>query len=207
MPNAPNVSNETSRHTHHNRCHNPHLHPLPSKIQPGSRPTRPLIRRRSTSREQPRTRHSSTVWRVQGVPACSQSPIHTPPPVRGRTAAAVVAESRSGGGGGWLAEATRTGHRAARSFCRATIYHPHYHPDPSPITADGAAALSAARPRARPAACGRCVRPLLDSLARVLCFLSDMRSEDLFQYWQIYTIEMRPRPSRRYKLHLLLIKL
>ena len=41
------------------------------------------------------------------------------------------------------------------SVCRATIYHPHYHPDPSLITADGAAALSAARPRGP-----RCVWPL-----------------------------------------------
>jgi len=144
--------------------------PFPSKIQPGSRPTRPLIRRRSTSREQPRTRHSSTVWRVQGVPACSQSPIHTPPPVRGRTAAAVVAESRSGGGGGWLAEATRTGHHAARSVCRATIYHPHYHPDPSLITADGAAALSAARPRGPRCVWPLRVWPLLDSLELTAVF-------------------------------------
>ena len=52
-----------------------------------------------------------------------------------------------------------------------------------------------ARAPARPAACGRCVRPLLDSLARVLCFLSDMRSEDLFQCWQVYKVD--------YKLHLL----
>lgn len=46
-----------------------------------------------------------------------------------------------------------------------------------------------ARAPARPAACGRCVRPLLDSLARVLCFLSDMRSEDLFQCWQVYSLQ------------------
>jgi hypothetical protein len=67
-------------------------------------------------------------------------------------------ESRSGGGGGWLAEATRTGHHVARSVSRATIYHPHYHPDPSLITADGAAALSAARPRGPRCVwpCGRC---------------------------------------------------